>query len=214
MSVKHMCRLFVITLVIQLCQPVQAKVYQWTDDQGVKHFSNVAPPLEGPVKTMEETAGQKKGAKVQMGAKVFKGIRAYDGDTLLVAGDGVRFKVRLVGIDAPESGRNQVPDQPFAKAAAQSLSQWTAGRSLRLKLYGTDAYNRVLAEVFHRGKNLNLDLVSQGLAEVYQGRPAPGFNPAPYHRAQTIAKAAKKGIWSQGDAYESPRAWRKKHPLK
>jgi endonuclease YncB( thermonuclease family) len=33
----------------------------------------------------------------------FKVIRVYDGDTLKAKGHGIEFKVRLVGIDAPET---------------------------------------------------------------------------------------------------------------
>jgi len=36
-----------------------------------------------------------------------------------------------------------------------------------------------LAEVFVGGANVNLEMVKAGFAEVYRGRPAPGFNTAP-----------------------------------
>jgi endonuclease YncB( thermonuclease family) len=39
---------------------------------------------------------------------------------------------------------------------------------------------------------------------------ATGFDSTPYWKAEQEAKAAKKGMWAQGDKYVSPREWRKK----
>ena len=43
----------------------------------------------------------------------FKVTRVYDGDTLKAAGHDIEIKVRLVGIDAPETSRKKrEPGQP------------------------------------------------------------------------------------------------------
>jgi micrococcal nuclease len=55
------------------------------------------------------------------------------------------------------------------------------------------------------GKNVNLEMVKAGLAEVYKGRPAPGFNNDPYQKAEDQAKISGKGMWSLGDKYVSTR---------
>ncbi len=59
------------------------------------------------------------------------------------------------------------------------------------------------------GKNVNLEMVKAGLAEVYQGKHPKGFNPGPYLSAEEIAKKSGTGMWSQGDKYISPKDWRK-----
>ena len=48
-------------------------------------------------------------------------------------------------------------------------------------------------------------MVKAGHAEVYRGTPAVGFDTAPYWKAEEEARAAKKGMWAQGDRYVSPR---------
>jgi endonuclease YncB( thermonuclease family) len=63
--------------------------------------------------------------------------------------------------------------------------------------------------IYINGKNINLEMVKQGLAEVYRGKPPRGFNPAPYHEAEREARAANRGMWSLGEKYVSPKEWRK-----
>jgi len=48
------------------------------------------------------------------------------------------------------------------------------------KGYGTGPYNRILAVVYVSKKNINLELVKAGLAEVYQGRTPRGFEQSPH----------------------------------
>jgi micrococcal nuclease len=61
------------------------------------------------------------------------------------------------------------------------------------------------------GKNVNLEMVQSGLAEVYREMPAAGLDMGPYWRAEEEAKAAKRGMWVQGDQCVSPREWRREH---
>lgn len=56
---------------------------------------------------------------------------------------------------------------------------------------------------------VNLEMVKAGYAEVYRGAPAAGLDSAPYWKAEEEARAAKKGMWAQGDKYVSPREWRR-----
>jgi micrococcal nuclease len=52
-------------------------------------------------------------------------------------------------------------------------------------------------------------MVKAGLAEVYRGKPPEGFNSTPYLEAEAEAREAKRGMWSLGDEYISPREWRR-----
>jgi endonuclease YncB( thermonuclease family) len=52
-------------------------------------------------------------------------------------------------------------------------------------------------------------LIKAGLAEVYQGQSPRGFDLSPYLTAEAQAKSQKRGMWSLGDKYISPREWRK-----
>ncbi len=79
-----------------------------------------------------------------------------------------------------------------------------------IKGYGTGPYNRILAVVYVGKKNVNLELIKAGYAEVYQGKPPRGFDLSPYLTAEAQAKSQRRGMWSQGD-YISPKEWRKLH---
>jgi micrococcal nuclease len=142
----------------------------------------------------------------------YKVNRVTDGDTIQVIADGTKITIRLVGIDAPEvsHAKNQ-PGQPFGEVATKHLAGMVLNKTAEIKSYGPDRYGRTLGEVFVDAKNINLEMVKAGLAEVYRGTPAKGQNMEPYWKAEEEAKAAKRGIWALGDKYRSPREWRKTH---
>ncbi|MBI3956182.1 thermonuclease family protein [Candidatus Gottesmanbacteria bacterium] len=125
---------------------------------------------------------------------VFFTINAYertrvvsvpDGDSLELK-DGRR--IRLLGIDAPERGRC------MADEARSKLVDLAQGRHVRLKEIVKDDYGRQLAIVIVDGVPLQRALLAAGLA---RNRSAVSN---PYHQvlkdAQEVAKAAKRGIWS------------------
>ena len=80
-----------------------------------------------------------------------------------------------------------------------------------IKGYGLDCYNRILGIIYLNNKNINLEMVKAGLAELYRGRPPKGFDSTPYLKAVADARQAKRGVWSQRNKYISPREWRKMH---
>jgi endonuclease YncB( thermonuclease family) len=140
----------------------------------------------------------------------FKVTRVYDGDTLKAVGHDIEIKVRLVGIDAPETKkRKHKPGQPFGEKAKKFMAAMVLNKTVDIKGYGLGPYTRILAVVYVGRKNLNLELVKAGLAEVYQGKPPRGFDLSPYLTAEAQAKSQRRGMWSQGDKYVSPRDWRK-----
>ena len=205
---KGLCFVF---LLLFLPLSLQAQIYTWTDENGVPHYSNIAPSVpENRVETAKED-GRASSYPVPEDARGFAVIKVYDGDSMKVRGYGLELMVRLVGIDTPECGRGKVPTQPYCEKAASFLKKRAAGRKVRLKTYGTGGYNRQLAEVFVDGENVNLALLRAGLAEVYQGKPAEGLDRNRYKKAEVFAEKKGLGIWSLGDDYISPRKWRRKH---
>ena len=142
----------------------------------------------------------------------FECTRVTDGDTITVTQNGFKSTIRLVGIDAPEKshGKHQ-PGQPFSQASTKYLASLVLNKDVDIKSYGTDRYGRTLGVVYCNGRNVNLDMVKAGLAEVYRGKPAPGFDNAPYEKAENEARMAGIGMWSLGDKYVSPSEWRKTH---
>jgi micrococcal nuclease len=149
---------------------------------------------------------------IPVNAAQYKCTRVTDGDTITVTQNGFKSKIRLVGIDAPEKSRKKhEPGQPFSQASTKHLAGLVLNKYVDIVPYGTDRYDRTLAVVYLDGKNVNLEMVKAGFAEVYRGKPAPGFDNGPYERAENEARSAGKGIWSLGDKYMSPKNWRKTH---
>ena len=110
-------------------------------------------------------------------ADQFKVTRVVDGDTIKISGNGGTVTVRLVGIDAPEtSKRKNEPGQPVSRKATKHFASLVLNKSVTVESYGTDRYGRTLGVVFVNGKNVNLEMVKVGLAEVYRGKPAKGLD--------------------------------------
>jgi micrococcal nuclease len=189
---------------------VSSDVFVWTDEDGYKHFSNIAPPPEA---NDAKILGEEIQSQITSDRQ-FTVIKVDDGDSLLVQGMDLTFKIRMVGIDAPETGGRYKPGQPYSKKSHLYLSRLVKDRPVTLKSYGLGGYNRILAEVFTGGTNVNLEMVKMGLAEVYQGRKPKNFDAAPYVAAQSRAQKSRIGMWAQGSQYKSPRQWRKENPRK
>lgn len=121
-----------------------------------------------------------------------------DGDTLILDGD---VNVRLIGIDAPEIGRDGLPDDPYAAAARAELGRLieTGGDRIRY-LAGTDArdrYGRLLAYVFGAdGRNLAERLLRRGLAYQTVIPPNDRFLDC-YRAAEEDARQHRLGLWSR-----------------
>ncbi len=197
--------------------PSHGEMFFWTDRHGTPHFSNVAPSPDAEDVMVYEESNKRYQAfsDDEKHRLTFKAVKIYDGDSLKVAGNDLVLMVRLVGIDAPESGRKGVPGQPYSKKAKAALVGMIGDGLFHLKSYGTGSYNRLLSEIFTPdGRNVNLEMVKLGLVEVYQGSPPKGFDKAPYLAAESTAKSRRLGIWRLGRDYQSPKQWRKSHPRK
>jgi micrococcal nuclease len=221
-KILQTCVLFLIIMAgINLSEiGFSGSIYSWTDSNGIKHFSNIAPPDQTPEHTTDQTPGhitvqtfQEDKFIVPQGYQ-FKVTKVFDGDTIQVEGSGLNFKIRLVGIDSPEIGRKKQKSQPYSQQAKELLARLADKKNIFVKQYGTGSYNRVLAEVFSGTTNINLEMVRLGLAEIYQGKPPKGLDSKAYFQAEKMAKQSMKGMWIQGSAYKSPRQWRKENPWK
>ncbi|WP_035235510.1 thermonuclease family protein [Desulfobacter vibrioformis] len=197
-----------VLLVLGVSQ-ARCDVYSWTDENGIRHFSNVSSPQGKKATQIRESvsSGPKKADTSN-----FLVTKVFDGDTVQVQGQDLEFIIRMVAIDAPETGGSKNKGQPYSQEAKNVLKQLIQGKKVRLKQYGTGGYNRILAEIFSQGININLAMVRQGLAEVYRGRLPEHLDPGPYKKAEADARRRNAGMWSQGKTYKSPKTWRKENP--
>lgn len=131
-------------------------------------------------------------------AAQFKVTRVYDGDTIHAEISGTEIKVRLVGIDAPEtSDKKGEEGQPYSQEAKKHLAGLILHKVVDIKDYGMDSDHRVLGEVFFDGKNINLEMVKAGLAEVFTGENPKDLDLEPYRLAETKAREARTEMWTQ-----------------
>jgi micrococcal nuclease len=122
--------------------------------------------------------------------------KVLDGDTLIL-GDGRHL--RLMGINAPELGRDGGTDQPQAAAARERLVELTRGHDLLLLPGGEprDRYGRLLGRLERPGQpDLRETLVAEGLAWVVALPPnLDGLERL--QAAEARARAARRGIWNE-----------------
>jgi micrococcal nuclease len=120
----------------------------------------------------------------------------YDGDTVTLQ-DGRRL--RLIGIDTPELGREGKPDQPYAVAARDALRALLRDRpelDLRLDQTRRDVHGRLLAHAFLiDGTSLAAWLLEKGYATLLI-IPPNDWNAACYQAAERHARADAAGIWA------------------
>lgn len=93
-----------------------------------------------------------------------------------------------------------------------SVKNWSSKDTCRSCVhegFGAKSDRSMSAKFLLDGKNVNLEMVQAGLAEVYRGKPASGLDMEPYWKAEGDAKVAKRGMWVLGDKYVSPRDWRR-----
>jgi endonuclease YncB( thermonuclease family) len=136
-------------------------------------------------------------------------ITVHTGDLVELACSGQKSTVRLAGIDAPEmSAVKDRPGQPFCERARLQLAEMVLDRVVSIKTYGADSRGRALAELFVGGVNVNLEMVTAGLAEVFRGNLPETLDLAPYRVEQQKARRSLLGIWVLRDQYFSPRDWR------
>ncbi|MEJ2572904.1 MAG: thermonuclease family protein [Gammaproteobacteria bacterium] len=122
---------------------------------------------------------------------------AYDGDTVTLR-DGRRL--RLIGVDTPELGRDGKPDQAYAVAARDALRGLLKeqGPELDLRLDHTrrDVYHRLLAHAFLRdGTSLSAWLLERGYGTLLI-IPPNDWNARCYAAAEGRARADKAGVWA------------------
>lgn len=126
-------------------------------------------------------------------------VGVTDGDTLTcLSAEKKQIKVRLAQIDAPESS------QPFGQRSKQALSDHVFSQDVDLERETTDRYGRMVAKVLKDGKDVNLEMVRQGMAWVYDQYA----HDQDYFSAQRTSQAAKIGLWADDNPVR-PSEWRR-----
>lgn len=123
-------------------------------------------------------------------------VRAvYDGDTVLLATPGEsRLKVRLYGIDAPETPKPGMPGQPFSVISKRTLMFKIMGRTVSAEIMDSDQYHRAVAILRYNGRDINREMVAEGMAWAYR-QYLNGPYASDYIGLEERARARHKGLW-------------------
>lgn len=120
-------------------------------------------------------------------------VGVHDGDTLTgLSSDKEQVKVRLDAIDAPELG------QAFGQTSKKALSDKVFGRQVVVLRKTIDRYGRTIGHVLVDGRDVNLEMLEEGMAWHYKHFDRN----ARLSDAEASARAARKGLW--GDAEPVP----------
>ena len=123
-------------------------------------------------------------------------VRVVDGDTLVLA-NGER--VRLIGVNTPETKHPTKPVQPFGPEASEFPRRAVEGRYVTLKFdrEKRDRYQRLLAYVYLKDWCLNEEVIRAGLGECVTRYPYDSSMKRRFRAAESEARVARRGIWSQ-----------------
>jgi micrococcal nuclease len=125
--------------------------------------------------------------------------RVVDGDTLIVTFDGDRERLRLIGIDTPESVKPDTPVECYGhEASARTADLLPPGTRLHVErdVEPRDDYGRLLGYVYRADDGLfvNDDLVRRGYARTL--RIAPNVAHASLFAASAdAARGEGLGLW-------------------
>jgi len=118
--------------------------------------------------------------------------RIIDGDTIECGEVG---RVRLIGIDTPES--SQVPYGAMATEALAEMMPIGSRVELELDVEPRDRYDRALAYIWLDGQMINWQLVRQGWAVVLTYPPNVQYVEW-FTGAQRRAREEERGLWATG----------------
>lgn len=115
-----------------------------------------------------------------------KVIFVVDGDTIgLLDANKKQHRIRLEGIDAPESG------QAFGTKSRQALNSLAYGKEVIVVYENEDQYGRILGHIYLNDRWLNYDQLASGMAWHYRHFNGDAF----LARSQKTAETGKTGLW-------------------
>lgn len=126
-------------------------------------------------------------------------VRVVDGDTIVVNLNGVEERVRLIGVDTPESVHPDVSKNVEAgKIASEFTKSKLEGKEVELEfdVQQRDQYGRLLAYVYLDGVMFNRTLLEEGYARIATYPPNVKYVDE-FTKIQEESRKNSKGFWSE-----------------
>lgn len=119
-----------------------------------------------------------------------KVVGVIDGDTIEVMQSGKAIRIRLNGIDCPES------NQPYGSKAKQYVSGLIYNKEVKVKVKELDRYGRTIADIYLAdGTWLNKKLVADGFAWHYKHYSSN----EELASSEVTARKFKVGLWQDAN---------------
>ena len=152
---------------------------------GIRTFLTQSPPAASPQPgpTPERTT-----------ARV---MRVVDGDTIEVEIGGREYRLRYIGIDAPETVKENTPVEWMGPEASAANAALVKGKVVYLEkdVSETDRYGRLLRYVYLAdGTFVNGELVRQGYAQAITYVPDVKYQRL-LRMLEREARNAQRGLW-------------------
>lgn len=179
MSRKRLNKLFVGLVLVALIS-----FYQYFTSKTI---------LPAPVPSKEVVLGQKDGN--------FTVTKVIDGDTIEVLSDEKKEKIRIIGINTPETVDPRKSVECFGREASNKAKEILLNQAVRLESDSTqrdrDRYSRLLRYVYlPDGTDFGLRMIQGGYAYEYTYDTPYKFQNE-YKKAQIEAETNKLGLWSE-----------------
>ncbi len=161
------------------------------DSQGnIVSFLNWLDAISGRI-YRPSVAGKKVTARV---------ISVIDGDTIDVDINGKKERVRMIGIDTPETVHPKKAVEKFGIQASDFTKKMLTGKTVILEFGDEerDKYDRLLAYVILDGVNFNGELIRRGFAYAYLRFPFSLSSLFSIYEEE--ARKAKIGLWADPEA--------------
>ena len=182
-------------------QPETSKQTGIYDEEVLGQSALVSEPPD-PTQSLNETeeAESEELDGEQTDEEGFKVIKVVDGDTLDVIIDGKTERLRLIGIDTPETVDPRKEVQCFGIEASNKAKELLTNEFVNLESDETqgerDKYKRLLRYVFlPDGTNFNLYMIAEGYAHEYTYDEVYKYQ-SEFKQAEIEARNQNKGLWS------------------
>jgi len=132
---------------------------------------------------------------------LFTVVKVIDGDTFDVSIDGKTERLRLIGINTPETVDPRRKVECFGKEASAYAKKLLTGKKVKLASDTSqdirDKYGRLLVYAWlEDGTFFNETMISQGFAYEYTYK-TPYLYQSDFKQAQKNAQDKKLGLWSE-----------------
>ncbi|MBR3204430.1 thermonuclease family protein [Candidatus Saccharibacteria bacterium] len=123
-----------------------------------------------------------------------------DGDTVDILINGVETRIRLIGVDTPETKHPDKAAECFGEEATEYLRKMLTNKTVKIEADESqddkDTYGRLLRYIWVDGENLNYLIIRNGFGFEYTFEEAYKYQEK-FKQAEFEARTAKMGLWKK-----------------